>query len=221
MRNHQAGTIAKDLNELIQINSFCTLLNIRKPAALVNQADSLIRRSNIKNMVVSHTHFDTWKNDDFSFKTIELKLGKAASPEALTQQAIAATDVEGLLHQTLRNETLKVDETGYYYFGIHDISEAGGYSVFADNFFVKNGPADGAPAAISDLAIADASAELGAAAPYCVAVAKGDPKGLLPEINAAIAKMLEEKAMDAFVEEANAINDAGNAIEVSVDAPEA
>jgi leucyl-tRNA synthetase len=37
----------------------------------------------------------------------------------------------------------------------------------------------------------------------------------------AIAKMLEEKAMDAFVEEANAINDAGNAIEVSVDAPEA
>ena len=65
------------------------------------------------------------------------------------------------------------------------------------------------------------AAELGAAAPYCVAVAKGDPKGLLPEINAAIAKMLEEKAMDAFVEEANAINDAGNAIEVSVDAPEA
>ena len=107
-----------------------------------------------------HVGFDTWKNDDFSSKTIELKLGKAASPEALTQQAIAAFDVEGQMHQTLRNETLKVDETGYYYFGIHDISEAGGYSVFADNFFVKNGPADGAPAAISDLKVQQDGGEM-------------------------------------------------------------
>jgi polar amino acid transport system substrate-binding protein len=68
--------------------------------------------------------------------------------------------------------------------------------------------------------IVDASSELGEAAPYCVAVAKGDPKGLLPGINEAIAKMLEEKVMDGFVEAANAIKDAGEAIEVSVDAPE-
>lgn len=31
-----------------------------------------------------------------------------------------------------------------------------------------------------DLAIAPASSELGEAQPYCIAVAKGDPKGLLP-----------------------------------------
>ena len=72
----------------------------------------------------------------------------------------------------------------------------------------------------SDLEIVEASAELGEAAPYCVAVAKGDPKGLLPSINEAIAKMMEEKVMDDFVEAANAINDAGEAIEVSIDAPE-
>ena len=72
----------------------------------------------------------------------------------------------------------------------------------------------------SDLVIADASSELGEAAPYCVAVAKGDPKGLLPAINDAIAKMLEENVMEGFVETANAIKDAGDAIEVSVDAPE-
>ena len=72
----------------------------------------------------------------------------------------------------------------------------------------------------SELAIVEASSELGEAAPYCVAVAKGDPKGLLPAINEAIAKMLEEKVMDGFVEAANLINDAGEAIEVSVDAPE-
>ena len=72
----------------------------------------------------------------------------------------------------------------------------------------------------SDLAIVEASSELGEAAPYCVAVAKGDPKGLLPGINEAIAKMLEEEVMNDFVEAANAINDAGEAIEVSIDAPE-
>lgn len=70
-----------------------------------------------------------------------------------------------------------------------------------------------------DLVIAEASNELGEAAPYCVAVAKGDPKGLLPAINEAIAKMNEEKAMDGFIETANSMVDAGTYEEVSVDAP--
>ena len=38
--------------------------------------------------------------------------------------------------------------------------------------------------------------ELGTSADVCVAVAKGDPKGLLPEINEAIAKMKEENTRD-------------------------
>lgn len=36
-----------------------------------------------------------------------------------------------------------------------------------------------------DLVVAAASSELGEAQPYCIAVAKGDPKGLLPGINEA------------------------------------
>ena len=74
-------------------------------------------------------------------------------------------------------------------------------------------------AANSDLAIADASSELGEAEPYCVAVSKGDPKGLLPAINEAITKMVEENKVEVFVKDAETIVDAGNAIEVSVDAP--
>jgi len=58
-----------------------------------------------------------------------------------------------------------------------------------------------------DLVIADASSELGAAQPYCVAVAKGDPKGLLPAINAAIAKMNEENKLDSFISAADALKD--------------
>ena len=58
-----------------------------------------------------------------------------------------------------------------------------------------------------DLVIADASSELGPAQPYCVAVAKGDPKGLLPAINAAIAKMNEENKLESFISAADALKD--------------
>ena len=58
-----------------------------------------------------------------------------------------------------------------------------------------------------DLAIAGASDELGEAAPYCIAVAKGDPKGLLPGINAAIADLVAEGKVAQFIEEADELAD--------------
>ena len=58
-----------------------------------------------------------------------------------------------------------------------------------------------------DLAIAAPSSELGEASPYCIAVAKGDPKGLLPGINEAIAKMLAENKVEQFVSDADALKD--------------
>ena len=71
----------------------------------------------------------------------------------------------------------------------------------------------------SDLVIAAASSELGTAEPYCVAVAKGDPKGLLPGINAAIAKMQSENKIDEFIAAADELS--GVAVEVTADAPAA
>ena len=101
--------------------------------------------------------FDAWRSSDYAEKTIELKMGTSAAPEALTQDAIAAVAVEALSPVTLENESLRVDETGYYYFGIHDISEAGGYSIYVDNFIIEEGPADNAPAAITDLQVVQAA----------------------------------------------------------------
>lgn len=46
--------------------------------------------------------------------------------------------------------------------------------------------------------------ELGESAEVCVAVAKGDPKGLLPKINEAIAKLTEENKIDEFKASAEA-----------------
>ena len=71
----------------------------------------------------------------------------------------------------------------------------------------------------ASLAVAVASDELGAAAPFCVAVQKGDPKGLLPGINEAIAQMIAEGKVEEFVQMADDLS--GVAEEVSADAPEA
>ena len=68
-----------------------------------------------------------------------------------------------------------------------------------------------------DFVIAEASSELGAAEPYCVAVQKGDPKGLLPGINEAIAKINSENKIEEFISLADSLS--GVAEEVSVDAP--
>ena len=43
--------------------------------------------------------------------------------------------------------------------------------------------------------------------PYRVLVQKGDPKGLLPAINAAIAKMNEENKLESFISAADALKD--------------
>jgi len=56
-----------------------------------------------------------------------------------------------------------------------------------------------------DLAVADV--ELGEAYPYCVAVQKGDPSGLLESINATIAKLLADNAIEGFYEAADALSD--------------
>ena len=71
----------------------------------------------------------------------------------------------------------------------------------------------------ADLKVASASDELGAAEPYCIAVQTGDPKGLLPAINAAIEKMNSENKMDEFIAKADELGDV--AVEVSADEPAA
>lgn len=84
-----------------------------------------------------------------------------------------------------------------------------------DAILVDGGVAAEYAAANPELVIADASSELGAAAPYCIAVAKGDPKGLLPDINAAIAKLTAENKIEAFIADADKLS--GVAVAVTAD----
>ena len=56
-----------------------------------------------------------------------------------------------------------------------------------------------------DLEIANVN--LGTALPYCVAVQKGDPSNLLESINATIAKLVADGAIERFTQEADALSD--------------
>lgn len=63
------------------------------------------------------------------------------------------------------------------------------------------------------LAVAE-GVSLGESYPYCVVVAKDDPKGLLPAINASIADAIEQGLIEQWSAEAEA--NSGNAVDVSV-----
>lgn len=141
-----------------------------------------------------------------SYKTMADFSGKNVGAQTATTKLDIVNGIEGVNAVALANVNDLVNEL------VYDKIDAVVLDGAVALDFVKANP---------DLAVAEASAELGEAAPYCVAVAKGDPKGLLPAINAAIAKMVEENAVEAFIEAANAMVDAGEYEEVSADAPEA
>lgn len=94
--------------------------------------------------------FDTRSSS--SEERIEMKMGKEATPEAMTQVVFEPIEVAWDENKTFENRRVSVEETGYYYFGIHAISNEDTNRLYADNFTVEE-IETGAPAAITDLAV--------------------------------------------------------------------
>ena len=141
--------------------------------------------------------------DAEQYKTLADFAGKSVGAQtATTKEGIVTDQMEGANLVSLSLVTDLVNELVYNKIDAIVLDGA-----FAQEYADAN----------ADLAIAGASSELGSAAPYCIAVAKGDPKGLLPSINAAIAKMNEENKIEEFIADADALS--GVAVEVSADAP--
>jgi len=89
----------------------------------------------------------------------EIKMGTAATAEAMTQQVIEVSEVSSQQPLTFQNKVITVPETGVYYFGIHGISDADQASLRASNFRVDITNLD-APQAVTDL-VATAQSEQG------------------------------------------------------------
>ena len=132
------------------------------------------------------------------YKTLADFNGKSIGAQTATTKLDMVNDIEGANPVALQSVLDLVNELVYDK---------------VDAILVDGGVAKQYAEANPDLVIADASAELGEPAPYCVAVQKGDPKGLLPAINAAIAKMNEANMLETFIADADSLADV--AVEVS------
>ena len=132
------------------------------------------------------------------YKTLADFNGKSVGAQTATTKLDLVNDIEGATPVALASVLDLVNELVYDK---------------VDAILVDGGVAKQYAEANPDLVIADASAELGEPAPYCVAVQKGDPKGLLPAINAAIAKMNEANMLETFIADADSLADV--AVEVS------
>ena len=135
-----------------------------------------------------------------SYKTLADFNGKSVGAQTATTKLDLVNDIEGATPVALASVLDLVNELVYDK---------------VDAILVDGGVAQQYADANPDLVIAEASAELGEAAPYCIAVQKGDPKGLLDGINAAIAKMTAENKVETFIADADALADV--AVEVSAD----
>ena len=134
------------------------------------------------------------------YKTLADFNGKSVGAQTATTKLDLVNDIEGATPVALASVLDLVNELVYDK---------------VDAILVDGGVAQQYADANPDLVIAEASAELGEAAPYCIAVQKGDPKGLLDDINAAIAKMTAENKIETFIADADALADV--AVEVSAD----
>lgn len=134
------------------------------------------------------------------YKTLADLNGKSVGAQTATTKLDMVNELEGVTPVALQSVLALVNELVYDK---------------VDAILVDGGVAKEYAASNPDLVIADASAELGEATPYCVAVAKGDPKGLLPAINAAIAKMNEANMLETFIADAGKLADV--AVNVTAD----
>ena len=134
------------------------------------------------------------------YKTLADFSGKSVGAQTATTKLDLVNDIEGATPVALASVLDLVNELVYDK---------------VDAILVDGGVAQQYADANPDLVIAEASSELGEAAPYCIAVAKGDPKGLLDGINAAIAKMTAENKIETFLADADSLADV--AVEVSAD----
>ena len=132
------------------------------------------------------------------YKTLADFSGKYVGAQTATTKLDMVNDMEGVTPVPLSSVLELVNELVYNK---------------VDAILVDGGVAQQYADANPDLVIAEASSELGEAAPYCIAVAKGDPKGLLDGINAAIAKMTAENKIETFLADADSLADV--AVEVS------
>ena len=96
---------------------------------------------------------DTWASYDP--ERMEVKMGKDKTVEAMTKEVIPSTDITWKSNDvhTLENKVITVDETGYYHFGLHAISDPYMYILHIENLIVEISADLNAPDSVTNLTV--------------------------------------------------------------------
>ena len=144
----------------------------------------------------------TKKENAETYTTLESLAGKSVGAQSGTTKADMVAEIEGVNPVILANVNDLINELVYGKIDAVCLDTA-----VAEEYAANN----------EDIVIADCSYELAATSEYAIAVQKGDPKNLLPGINAAIEKIVEQGLVEQYIADADALS--GVAVEVSADAP--
>ena len=98
-----------------------------------------------------HFSIDAMCNASHYPEKFEVMIGTIPIAAYMTQRVLDKTTVENTILVTYEKDNISVDETGYYYFGIHAISDANMWNLTVANFLVEEGASLTAPAAVTDL----------------------------------------------------------------------
>ena len=109
---------------------------------------------------------------------LEIKWGKAATVEGMTETGLAETTVAAYSNQDLQ-ATITPTADGTYYVGLHGTSEAGGYNLYLNSFDITSAGAPSAPSASTISSITpDPTAALKATIKFVVPSTTTDGKPL-------------------------------------------
>ncbi|MDE6415811.1 MAG: choice-of-anchor J domain-containing protein [Duncaniella sp.] len=85
---------------------------------------------------------------------IEIKVGKAVSPEAMLEELLAPTEITLKVDAPYEWSSSFVPETdGVYYIGFHAISDKNTFLLYVDNFSISSPKVAESPAAVTDLVV--------------------------------------------------------------------
>lgn len=97
-------------------------------------------------------YVDAWGVATNYVETFEVRMGHEPSASGMTFVALPPTNVTWQERATVEQDGIFVNETGYYHFGIHSISEYG-YMLYVDNFILEAGAEPKSPVNVTDLSI--------------------------------------------------------------------
>lgn len=85
---------------------------------------------------------------------LEVTMGSGKDIADQTTTVIPVTDIDSYhVYTPLKNDTVRVEADGIYYFGLHALSDAGKYNLYVDSIQVVEGAIDGAPGYVTQMEV--------------------------------------------------------------------